>query len=202
MDKPLFDEDFTEYETLGTLYTTLDDFKEVLDSDGTLYNAEFLTFVASSLYSNYLFDKIAYLDKYNFEYRIYHRMIEVAPLLYKKFQYYELLVDQSTSKEDFVSTGGMTSVRETDIVVSGDSFQKTANTPTKITPTDTTDFTSAYTNFQGKVNTQNTSGEDSSTTINRFGGTEELFTLLNKLPQSLYTEVCMLFAQHFLTIYN
>ena len=63
-------------------------------------------------------------------------------------------------------------------------------------------ITSAYTNFQGKVNTQNTSGEDSSTTINRFGGTEELFTLLNKLPQSLYTEVCMLFAQHFLTIYN
>lgn len=199
MDTPLFDEDFTEYETLGSLYATLDDFKEVLDNG--LYNAEFFIFVASSLYSNYLFDKIAYLDKYHFEYRINHRMVEVAPLLYKKFQYYELLVDASTTKDEFVSTGGMASVRETDIVVAGDSFQKTANTPTKITPTDTTDFTSAYTNFQGKVNTQNTSGEDSSTTINRFGGTEELFTLLNKLPQSLYTEVCMLFAQHFLTIY-
>ena len=202
MDEYLFDENFTDYLILDDIYASSTEIEDVLDSTGTLYDVTFTGYVALCLYDNFLFDKIAYSDTATFEYRLASRMRQVAPLLFKKYQYYNSLVDSSTTSDEFVKTGGMLSQRETDVVVTGASFQKTANTPTKITPTDTTDFTSAYTNYQGKVNTDHTSNEDSSTSINRHGGTEELFKLLDKLPRSLYDEVCMLFASHFLTIYN
>lgn len=202
MDTYLFDEDFTEYLNLEDIYSSAEELADVLDSSGTLYDATFTTYVAFCLYDNFLTDKISYLDVPTFEYRLSSRMRQVAPLLSKKYEYFLDLVDTSTTKDAFVKTGGMTSQRETDVSVTGSSFQKTANTPTKITPTDTTDFTSAYTNFQGKVNSNNASTEDSATTINRHGGTEELFRLIDKLPRSLYDEVCMLFASHFITIYN
>lgn len=196
----IFDEDFTDYSELGNIYDSAEELAGVLDPLEQ-YDSDFVAYVAFCLYDEYIIDKIAYADVARFEYRIASRLTQVYPLLYKKYQYFKNLTDEDVTADEFAKTGGMKSDRLTEVAVDGTSFQKTANTPTKITPTDTTDFTSQYTNFQGKIKTDSSSSEDSATNVSRHGGTEELFKLLDKLPKSLYDEVCMLFANHFISIY-
>lgn len=207
MDKTIFDVNFSDYQTIKDLYGSFEDFVALFlttDKDynyGVEYEDEVVKYLALCIYDFFLSDQIAYLDIEPFEKRMNNTLREVYPMLAKKYEFHKNLVASGTTEADFISTGGMSSVRTGDVKVNSDNFQKSANTPTKITPTDTTDFTASYTNFQGKSTGENVSEESASSNIKRYGSTEELFKLFGKLPRSLYNEVCELFTQHFVFIY-
>lgn len=197
----VFDYDYLKNKQLKEVYADADalatDFKAVDDnaSDG------FIDYVSYVLFDYYSTDLIAYDEEDRFKHRLKSTLYQVRPLIEKKLSYFTSLVDENTTKEEFVSTGGMASTRKAELEVDGESFQRTANTPTKITPSATEDFVDTYTNYQGKVDTHNTSTEDGEAEIKRYGSTKDLFKLLETLPLSLYDEVCALFSQHFIYLY-